>query len=362
VSLGRRRALTSRLGNKSQNTKIISFHGPRMWQAATPDQAHQVVALLRHGGKADCYLVASCGGRVGVHGLLLALHSPLLAALLEPGAGQAVSLPASFTSLTDLVSFMYGEGVEYSQELREVAKMLGVSTNGDIKLVKINDKEDKPQLNDSLGLQNIKIEAETEYHALEEETEDHGNNDYSWEPSKKKTKRDTRDVQDLERGFLIVEKTEAIDNECFSCTEDTIELPIRELTPVNHDTENGTQKNKNKRSNSDRLKEPIKSKVENRSSKANVNSFKVKYLTLKKKTSSLQVEVGTEPDFCLIVKNNLQNPNTSNAAPTAGKYMVYCEGPLRHQLLGGGTMFDYGSFYMMANNYDYTEEELNVSS
>jgi len=82
--------------------------------------------------------------------------------------------------------------------------MLGVS-NGDTKLVKINEKEDKVQLNDSLGLQNIKIEVKTEYHALVEETEDYGNNDFSWEPSKKKTKRD---VQNLERVLLTVEKTE----------------------------------------------------------------------------------------------------------------------------------------------------------
>ena len=332
-----------------------------MWPAAAPAQADQVVSLLRQGGAADCTLVAPCGGRVAVHGLLLALHSPLLAALLQPGRGQAVSIPASFSSLTSLVSFMYGEGVEYCQEFREVANMLGVSINDDTSSVKVDGKEDNAQLNGALGngFKNIKIEVDTEYNALVEETEDNGNHDVSWEPAKKRNKIDTGDVQDLEGVLLTVEKTESIDDESFNFTEDTTKLSIIDPSPAINDTEN---RNKNKRSNSDRLKEPIKSKVENRSSKANVNSFKVKYLTLKKKTSSLQIEVGTEPDFCLIVKNNLQRRSTTNAAPTAGKYMVYCRGPLRQQLLGGGLMLEHDSLYMMANNYDYTEEKLAYSS
>ena len=41
------------------------------------------------------------------------------------------------------------------------------------------------------------------------------------------------------------------------------------------------------------------------------------------------MEVGTEPDFILIVKNNLQENNVNISATTAGKYMVYGEGPLK---------------------------------
>ena len=48
----------------------------------------------------------------------------------------------------------------------------------------------------------------------------------------------------------------------------------------------------------------------------------------KKKVSAMQVEVGTEPDFVIIMKNNVQDTNVNNPAETAGKYMVYAEGPL----------------------------------
>ena len=68
------------------------------------------------------------------------------------------------------------------------------------------------------------------------------------------------------------------------------------------------------------------------------------------------MEVGTEPDFILIVKNNLQENNVNNSAATAGKYMVYGEGPLKEKLIEGGIKFKTGEMYLMANNFDYQEE------
>ena len=64
----------------------------------------------------------------------------------------------------------------------------------------------------------------------------------------------------------------------------------------------------------------VKSKVENRSTKANLNSMKTKFLTGKKKISSIQPECGVEQD---LMKNNLPRADISNPSPTAGKYMVY---------------------------------------
>ena len=63
---------------------------------------------------------------------------------------------------------------------------------------------------------------------------------------------------------------------------------------------------KKKKTLSERLKEPIKVKKDNRSSQTNINSFRNQFLTMKKKASRLQREVGSEPDFVLIMKNNLQ--------------------------------------------------------
>ena len=51
------------------------------------------------------------------------------------------------------------------------------------------------------------------------------------------------------------------------------------------------------------------------------------------------MEVGTGPDFILIVKNNLQENNVNISATTAGKYMVYGEGPLKEKLIEDGIKF-----------------------
>ena len=68
------------------------------------------------------------------------------------------------------------------------------------------------------------------------------------------------------------------------------------------------------------------------------------------------MEVGTEPDFIIMVKNNLQENNVNNSAATAGKYMVYGEGPLKEKLIEDGIKFKTGEMYLMGNNFDYQEE------
>ena len=78
----------------------------------------------------------------------------------------------------------------------------------------------------------------------------------------------------------------------------------------------------------ERLKDPIVVKTQNRKQKTNLNAFKSKFLTLKKKVSALQMEVGTEPDFLLLVKNNLQDPSVAKPSKMAGKYMCYGSGEI----------------------------------
>ena len=116
------------------------------------------------------------------------------------------------------------------------------------------------------------------------------------------------------------------------------------------------KRSEKKKSPKEYLRQIIKSKVGNRCSKANVNSFKTKYLTLKKKVSALQLEVGVKSNFLLMIKNNLQDRNNKNAAPTAGKYMVFAEGDIKEQLFGDGIKYNDNDMYVMANNFDYTEE------
>ena len=84
-----------------------------------------------------------------------------------------------------------------------------------------------------------------------------------------------------------------------------------------------------------------------------MNSWREKYLTVKKKAASLQQEHGGSPDYLIMIKNNIPD---SSSSKSAGKYMVMAEGPLRNQLLSHGVKFVENNCMMMANSWDMTEE------
>ena len=72
----------------------------------------------------------------------------------------------------------------------------------------------------------------------------------------------------------------------------------------------------------------------------------------------MQREVGTEPDFVILIKNNLQDPNTSNPSASAGKYFVFGEGPIKEKLIEPGIQFDQKQLFLMANNHNFDEEKV----
>ena len=133
-------------------------------------------------------------------------------------------------------------------------------------------------------------------------------------------------------GFMVVEK----DGEIEDAPESQINLKRRKL--------------------SERLQDPIK--VKDRSKQVNVNSFRSQILTLKKKVSRMQREVGTEPDYVILMKNNLQDPHTSNPAASAGKYLVFGEGAIKQKLVKSGIKFDDKKMFLMANNHNFDEEKI----
>ena len=110
-----------------------------------------------------------------------------------------------------------------------------------------------------------------------------------------------------------------------------------------------------KRTLSDRLQEPIKVKKAGRCKKVNITSWRNQVLTMKKKASRMQIEAGTEPNFLIIMFNNVQDPFSSNPSASAGKYLTYGEGPIKEKLIKEGLKFD-KSIYLMANNYNFAEE------
>ena len=143
-------------------------------------------------------------------------------------------------------------------------------------------------------------------------------------------------------GFMMLPQTEEI---------------VESVTTKDADTDK-TPERKKKKSPKEFLMSEIKVKTEQRKKKTNLNSFKNKYLTLKKKAASHQIEHGTQPDYMLIVKNNLQDPHVTNPSPTAGKYMVIAEGPIKEQLLGKGVKFVQNDFFMMTNSWDMSQETI----
>ena len=87
----------------------------------------------------------------------------------------------------------------------------------------------------------------------------------------------------------------------------------------------------------------------------NITSWRNQVLTMKKKASRMQIEAGAEPNFLIIMFNNVQDPCSSNPSASAGKYLTYGEGPIKEKLIKEGLTYDQ-SIYLMANNYNFTEQ------
>ena len=86
-------------------------------------------------------------------------------------------------------------------------------------------------------------------------------------------------------GFIMLPEEE---RECFESGGDDV---------IEESEQNPTKQ----RRMAERRKDPIVAKNEGRKAKVNLNSFKSKYLTLKKKVNALQLEVGAKEDFILLV-------------------------------------------------------------
>ena len=101
-----------------------------MWENLGKEHQKAMISLLCAGPK-DLILVSECGGRVGTHRLLLALHSPLVADLLllqdVDGEKTAISLPfplSSVVALTNALKERQGGGRR--KEVKELAGFLGI--------------------------------------------------------------------------------------------------------------------------------------------------------------------------------------------------------------------------------------------
>ena len=66
----------------------------------------------------------------------------------------------------------------------------------------------------------------------------------------------------------------------------------------------------------------------------------------------MQIEAGAEPNFLIIMMNNVQDPNASNPSKSAGKYLTYGEGTIKETFISEGLQLD-ESYFLLANNKNF---------
>ena len=76
-------------------------------------------------------------------------------------------------------------------------------------------------------------------------------------------------------------------------------------------------------------------------------------MSLKKKVSRMQIEADAEPNFLIIMLNNVQDLNASNPSQSAGKYLTNGEGAIKEAFLSRGLQLD-ESYYLLANNKNFS--------
>ena len=76
-------------------------------------------------------------------------------------------------------------------------------------------------------------------------------------------------------------------------------------------------------------------------------------MNLKKKVSRMQIEADAEPNFLIIMLNNVQDPNASNPSQSAEKYLTNGEGAIKEAFLSRGLQLD-ESYYLLANNKNFS--------
>ena len=126
-----------------------------MWGAGAPLHARSIVSLIQL-GLPDCTLVSSqCGGQVSCHSLLLALHSSLLAGLLQEAEGRrpeagllgqgavGLTLPLPLNTIKGLVAFLQGKAGEVKEEVKEAVDFLGLGVEEECSLVSVDTLEEE---------------------------------------------------------------------------------------------------------------------------------------------------------------------------------------------------------------------------
>ena len=143
----------------------------------------------------------------------------------------------------------------------------------------------------------------------------------------------------------------------FMITSDASNDLHRDEAPPCQDS--ADQRSKRKPTKSEYLRREKEVNIENKSRKDIVKSFKDAFKNMKKKIANLQKHHGAQPEYIMILKNNVQNSGGKNPSPTGDLYMVCGEGKLFSEFLKNGIKFD-DQFVIMANQYDMETKKVDT--
>ena len=86
------------------------------------------------------------------------------------------------------------------------------------------------------------------------------------------------------------------------------------------------------------------------------DKFHDKFKTMKNRIMRHQREHGSFADYIILMKNNLQDHKSKNASPTAGKYMVFGEGPAKKKFLNGDLLYNREDMFLMESHKNSQKE------
>ena len=133
-------------------------------------------------------------------------------------------------------------------------------------------------------------------------------------------------------------------------------LNDQDVTPLNPPLNERIGK-KRKSTNSVRRDIAKSFKPKTKSERAAKKQFKDNFLTLKNKIDSVQQKAGSEPNFALIMFDNVHRPDVRGAASHAGRYLVYTKGDISSRFFSEtGIKFDPDEFFVCENGIDFKED------
>ena len=140
--------------------------------------------------------------------------------------------------------------------------------------------------------------------------------------------------------------------------EDINDLDLNDNSFDGEEARGEKEKSKPKKKyNSSKFRESVKYRPKQNKDSTKVKAFLKSFKTIKKSLFLLQQKAGTDMDFFLAVKNNVQK---SDRACSAGKVLIFTKGSLRKQFFKGGIRHNRKQQYICKNVEDMKQDIVEI--